>query len=342
MLELIIIIVCLLINAILAGSETAFIAVRRPQVNELAKQGNKKAKILLDLRANPERTLSIVQVGITFVGALAAAVGGAGAEEVIAPWLKETFGFREVLAEFISLIIVVVPFTFISVVLGELVPKTFALRRTLFLATESAPWLHLMSRLLNPLVSIFEWSTKTFMKIFPKHQVTDETTSDEQSIELGILPIPNRQYVLNIVKIEKTTVKEILVNWKDVVRLSEDFSLEQVEDIIISSAHTRLPVVKNQEVIGMINAKEFLAIQKNGMKEWKQLIRSAIKIQAHMPILTALQIMQENRTQMAIVYLAQDIIGMITMEMIFEEIIGDIYDEDDESIIHKKTIKQYF
>jgi putative hemolysin len=334
MFELIIIIICLVINAFLAGSETAFIAVSRPALRELIKKGDEKAKLLLSLRENPERTLSVIQVGITFVGALAAAVGGAGAEETITPWLVTNLGVNESLAEILAMLTIVIPLTYVSVVLGELVPKTFALRRPLFLAFKTGPWLHLMSRFINPIVSFLEWSTKKIVDLFPKeHMVHEESLKQESSIELNVLSAPNRQYVLNIFKIEKTTVKEVLVEWSEVIYVEDSQTLEQVESIIISSAHTRLPVVKNNEVLGIINAKEFLAFQKTGQKDWLSLVRSLIKIPDNMPMLSALQIMQEKRAHMALVYRGNMRIGIVTMEAIFEEIIGDIYDEEDDGTL---------
>lgn len=334
MFELIVIIICLAFNALLSGAETAFIAVSRPALRELVKQGNERAKLLLFLRENPERTLSVVQVGITFVGALAAAIGGAGAEETITPLLMSHFHINETLAEIFSMLIVVIPLTYVSVVFGELVPKTLALRRPLFLASESAPWLHLTSRIIDPLVTVFEWSTKKIVNLFPtKHTTHEESSSGESSIELDILSAPNRQYVLNIVKIEKTMVKEILVSWSEVIYVDDHQTLEQVENLIISSAHTRLPVMKNQEVIGIINAKEFLAFQKTGQTNWLSLMRAPIKIPDYMPMLSALQIMQQKRAHMAIVYKENTKVGIVTMEAIFEEIVGDIYDEEDDGTL---------
>lgn len=336
MFEFIVIVICLLVNAVLAGSETAFIAVPRPALRELARQGNEKAKILFSLRENPERMLSVIQVGITFVGALAAAVGGAGAEETITPWLIAHFGISESFAEILAMLLIVIPLTYVSVVLGELVPKTFALRRPLFLAFKTGPWLHLISRFIDPVVSVLEWSTKKIVRLFPaEHMVHEEASQQESSIKLDGLSAPNRQYVLNIFKIEKTTVKEILVGWPEVISVEDSQTLEQVESVIISSAHTRLPVVKNNQVIGIINAKEFLAFQKTGQTDWLSLIRPPIRIPLNMPMLSALQIMQEKRAHMAIVYNGNTKVGIVTMEAIFEEIIGDIYDEEDDGTLKR-------
>ncbi len=336
MLEIISIAVCLILNAILAGSETAFIAVSRPSLKESAKKGNKEAALLLHLRENPERTLSVIQIGITFVGALAAALGGAGAEEFIAPWMVSQFGINDSLAEVLSILAIVIPFTYISVVIGELVPKSFALRRPLFLASKAAPWLHRISHIFDPIVTAFEWSTKKILHLFPKkHVIEEDPTHNEISSEIDILSHQNKQYVVNILKIEKTTVAEVMVLWQEVVFAETTQSIEQVESLIISSGHTRLPVVKTNEVIGIINAKEFFAYQKTGRRDWLSLIRSTIKVPGHTPILSALQLMQEKRAHMVIVYKGASKIGIITMESIFEEIIGDIYDEDDDGSLKK-------
>lgn len=336
MFEIFIILICLIINAFLASAETAFISVSKPTLRELVKQGDLRAKQILLLRENPERTLSIIQVGITFVGAFAAAIGGAGAEEIITPWIIANFQLNEFIAEIISLILVVVPLTYVSVVIGELVPKTLALRRPLFMASVSAPWLQKISVLISPVITLFEWSTKKILDSFPqKHVISEDHTQEGQSVELNILSAPNRQYVFNILKIEKTTVKEILVNWSEVIYLENHQSKEQVENTIILSAHTRLPVVKNNEVIGILNAKEFFAFQKTDQANWQPLLRPAFNIDINMPILSALRLMQEKRIHMVIVYDGKIKVGLVTMEAIFEEIVGDIYDEEDDGTLNK-------
>ncbi|CDR35163.1 hemolysin family protein [Criblamydia sequanensis] len=335
MFEILIIIFCLFVNALLAGAETALIAVSKPTLRELVKQGDLKAKQLLALRENPERTLSIIQVGITFVGAFAAAIGGAGAEEFISPWLIQKFRINEFVAEIISLIIVVVPLTYISVVIGELVPKTLALRRPLFIASLAAPWLQKISLLISPLITLFEWSTKKILNSFPQKHVHEEAFPENSTVELNVLSAPNRQYVFNLLKIEKTRVKEILVTWSQVVFVEDTQTQEQIENTIITSAHTRLPVLKKDKVIGILNAKEFLAFQKTGETNWQSLLRPAYTIDVNMPILSALRLMQEKRIHMAIVYENNEKKGIVTMEAIFEEIVGDIYDEDDDGTLNR-------
>src|SRR5690606_16344386 len=126
--EAIIIFVCLILNALLAAYEMAFVSVPKPELRSLARQGNKDAQTLLSLRVNPERTLSVIQIGITLVGVVAAAVGGAGAAESFEPFLMQKLKISKFAAGALSVFLVVLPISFLTVVAGELVPKTLALR----------------------------------------------------------------------------------------------------------------------------------------------------------------------------------------------------------------------
>ncbi|CCB87680.1 putative uncharacterized protein [Parachlamydia acanthamoebae UV-7] len=335
MLELFFIGICLFINALLAGSEAAFIAVSKSSLKALIRQGNEKAKLLLEMRENPERTLSVMQIGISFVGAFAAAIGGAGAGEKIAPWLVHHFGLKETSAELLSILLVVLPLTFASVVLGELVPKTLALRRSLSFSFVAAPWINFASRILYPTVILLEWTTKQIIALFPKkHTAPEDQEISSLDLENLISPL-NKQYMVNLVKIEKTSVAEIMVKWDSVVSVNIADPIENVAITVISSGHTRLPILKDEEVIGILNSKEFFAFQKSGNSNWPSLARPIVAMQESVPILTALRILQEKHTHMGIIYLGTAKKGIVTMEAIFEEIIGDIYDEDDDGAIQK-------
>jgi putative hemolysin len=340
-LEIIIILICLLLNALLAGSETALIALNKASLRAQAKEGVERAKLLLQLRENPERTLSVIQVGITFVGAFAAAVGGAGAEEAIAPWIHQRFGLGEPISEFLAVFSVVIPLTYASVTLGELVPKTLALRRPMFVASKAAPWLLLVSRMIDPVVTLLESSTRRIIEFFPKKHTQAEEASEFSFAIESMSPV-NRQYIMNMVKIESTTVREIYIKWSEVIFVDATDSIEKVENTIISSGHTRLPVVKGGKVIGILNSKEFLAFRKTGRSDWANLYRPSLSVQEITPILTALRSLQEKRAHMAIVYSGAMVAGIVTMEAIFEEIIGDIYDEDDDGAIKKILSQQKF
>lgn len=329
-----------MINGVLAGSETSFIALNRQTLRNLIKNGDDKAKLLLHLRETPERTLSVIQIGITFVGAFAAAIGGAGAEESITPWMIEKFGIGNSLAEILSILLIVIPLTYASVVLGELVPKTLALRRPMAIARLTAPWLSFIEQYIGPIISIFESSTKKIIGLFPqKHTVSEE--KDAPSIEDMLSPL-NKQYIMNMVKIERTAIREIFLEWKEVDFVDVNNSVEGVEIALLTSGHTRLPIVRNSEVIGTLNSKEFFAFIKTGKSDWVSLCRPSVAVQETTTLLTALRLLQQEKAHMAIVYKGSAKTGIVTMESIFEEIIGDIYDEDDDGKIQKiLSMKRY-
>lgn len=349
MLELLIIVMCLLLNGLLAGAEIAFVAVNRSFLRELVRKGHKRAQLLLQLRENPERTLSVVQIGITLVGALAGAVGGAGAEELLSPALEGSLGVGEATADTIAIGLVVLPLTYSTVVVGELVPKSLALRNSLPFALRAAPWLSLFDKIFGPIVTLFEWSTKQVLRLlgllhyrrFAKARAA-EPLQEAQGSEVGeiavmldSLSLPHRQYVMNLVNLERKSVRDIYLPWQHVVYVQPTQNVEEIESVILSSGHTRVPVVKGDEVIGVLNTKEFMALRGSGRDEWSPLVRPAIKLQARTPLLASLRLLQERRMHMALVYAEEKLLGIVTLEDILEEIVGELYDEDDDGTLRR-------
>lgn len=336
MFELIVIFVCLTLNAMLAAYEIAFVSVPRPELRSLAKAGNKKASSLLKLRESPERTLSIVQIGITLVGAVAAAIGGAGAGENIEPYFMNTLGFDETSAEAMSIILVVVPITYLSVVLGEIVPKTLALRNPTKIVLFGAKALFLTDKILSPVVSALEWSTKQILKFFPLKPKKVSEAEEEGSINIERLS-PTHQFLMwNLAGIEKKKIKDILLPWRYVTHIQKAASDEEVLSVIIKSGHTRLPVKDREQVIGFLHTKEFIALKESGITSWQSIIRSPLIVQADDSILAVLRLFQSQRYHMAIVMDAYgNHQGIVTLEDLLEEIVGDIFDEDDDNKIQK-------
>jgi putative hemolysin len=338
MIECLIVLICLIINALLAAAEVALISLSRSKLREEVKQGNRELKLVLELRENPERTLSIIQVGITFVGVIAAAVTGAGAGNWLCPYLKAWFSIGEKSSELLAIFLISLPFTYLSVVFGELVPKTLALRRPLFTSLLTAPYLQLCSKFISPVIAAFETSTKTILSLLPHKHIQEEeyeVRGKKSEMNLEHLSPPSRQYVLNIFRVEQTRVKEIFVPWEDTIYIHKQKPIHEVEHVIVSSGHTRLPVVEDDRVIGILNAKELLAFHHEGNKDWQRIIRPVIFLEEATPILTALRRLQDEHSHMAVVTQNNHLKGVITMEAIFEEIVGDIYDEDDDGALKK-------
>ncbi|MGE3973648.1 MAG: hemolysin family protein [Bdellovibrionales bacterium] len=332
MLKIAVVLTCLAINALLSAVEMAFISLSLPLLKQLKKDGDTLAGRLLTYRENPERTLSILQVGITLVGAISAAVGGAGAEEVLSPILTTEFGLSDSVAGAIAVMIVVLPLTYLTVVVGELVPKTIALRHPLTVAKFGAPLLVILDNIFSPIVFVLEISTRTIARFFrfrnePKSQGTDNLNIDKLSAQ-------HQQYVINLVDLEKKRIRDVMFPWEKVNTVHVTQTAERVAEIVLASGHTRLPVCDDSSVLGILHTKEFMAFRHAGAVDWKSIIRPILKIKEGDSLLKALRLMQVSRKHMCLVLSNTDIlIGIITLEDILEEIIGDIYDEDDDGAV---------
>lgn len=336
MIEIIVMLFCLGLNAVLAAFEIAFVTFTRSRLKELAKSGHSSARTLLDLRKNPERTLSVIQVGITLVGALAAAVGGAEAQQSFAPYIKETFQIHLRSAQVISLLMIVIPWTMLTVVFGELVPKALALRNPQKIALYSARWLLFLDKTFLPVVNFLEWSTKKVLKLlFPRSKSLDEHDQSHETVELATLSHQTRQYVLNLVALEKKRVGHVYLPWAQVDYLLKDNALEDVETVVVRSGHTRLPVVDDGQVVGVINTKELLTLIKAGEKDWTTIIRPISRVNEQSSLLMTLRQMQEKRSHLSAVYHGEKLKGIVTMEDILEEVIGEVYDEDDDEALKR-------
>lgn len=335
MVEALIILVCLFLNAILAAYEMAFVAVSKPELKGLAKLGSKDASRLLLLRTHPERTLSVIQLGLTFSSAVAAAVGGMGAVNNLEPYFMFHLGLSHGLAKALGIILVVIPLTYLSVVLGELVPKTLALRHPTRIVMWGAKALFWADRAFSPLIFALEWSTKLILKnVF--HRAKTDMNLPEVSIEIGELSPVHQKFMLNMADIERKKIKDILVPWDQVNFVQKTDSMAEVSQMVVSSAHTRLPVLENNRIVGILHTKEFIALKESGAMAWQSIIRQVLKVQSTDSALGVLRLMQEKRNHMTVVFSPfGERLGIVTLEDILEEIIGDIFDEDDDGIVRR-------
>lgn len=330
--EILIISFCLLLNGIFAAYEMAFVSFPRGELRKMAANGNARAKRLLKMRENPERTLSIIQIGITLVGAIAAAVGGAGASEVLEPYFVER-GLNELGAEIVSIVIIVIPLTYLNVVVGELVPKSLALKNPVKVVMAGADTLFLSDKVFYPIITILERSTKLILRLFPRS--SKNTVSEETAVEIDSLSVPHREIVLNSVALQKKKIRDTMVPWNEVnfVHLSD--RLDDVAQMVFASGHTRLPVLSEGAVVGILHTKEFLALRESPEKDWTKIIRPHLVVNINDSSLKMLRTMQQARFHMAIVMSSGRPVGIITLEDVMEEIVGDIYDEDDDGRIRK-------
>ncbi len=330
MFEITVVLACLFLNALLACFEMAFVSVTKPQLRQLAKAGGSPAAArLLELREKPERTLSVVQIGITLVGMVSAAVGGAGATESFAPYFEENHGWSETAAEGLAILLIVIPLTFFNVVLGELVPKAFALRSPLRLAMAGAHWVRMAENFMSPVVSALETATKFFLFFLPKR--VPLPAEAPTSVEIDHLSKPTQQYVLNLVSVESMRARDAMVDWPHVSVIPTTASRDEIASTVLNSGHTRLPVLNDGRVIGLLHTKEFITLLATGETNWQGLIRPVLETKEDTFVLAALRAMQERRSHLCVVVGSHGRpVGVLTMEDVLEEIIGEIFDEDDD------------
>jgi putative hemolysin len=333
--EWIVIAVCLVIQAFLAAAEMAFVTLTRSQLKEMAKGGKRSAQTLFILRENPERTLSVIQVGVTLMGALAAAVGGAEAHQTLGPIIRSYFHVSDRASYGIAIVGVVIPYTFVTVIFSELVPKTLALRNPMRIALFAARWLTYMDTLFLPLVDILEWSTKKILQVFFPKSRAEIHAPPQETVDLDKLSSQARQYVMNLVGIEKKRVREVMLPWNLVDRVELHQPITEVEAVSLKSGHTRLPVLDSGQIFGIVNTKELLALVKAGSDRWENIVRSISKVQEQDPLLKALRQMQEKRSHLSAVYAGSVLTGIVTMEDVLEEVIGEVYDEDDDGALRR-------
>jgi putative hemolysin len=231
---------------------------------------------------------------------------------------------------------VVVPLTYFTVVIGELIPKTLALRHSLAVGLAAAPWLSFFDRVLGPLVTLFEWSTKSVLRLLRLTRGAQGAGRGEEipaTVELGMLSSQHRQYVMNLVDLERKRLKDIYLPWKHVIKAEARLSAGEVQTILLASGHTRVPVLDGESLVGILNAKEFFALHATGSEQWLSLVRPAVELQDSLPLLAGLKILQDRRVHMGIVHSQQTRVGIVTLEDILEEVIGEIYDEDDDGAL---------
>ncbi len=331
--QVFIIAICMGVNAVLAAVEMAFVTVAKPRLRQMVKENHIEAEKVLRLREKPERTLSVLQIGITLVGSVAAAVGGALAQERMTPFFIEQFGLLPAGAELIAIVSIVLPITYMNVVVCELVPKTLALRNSLNIMLKSASYLILFEKILSPLVSVLEFSTKKILKYFFVAKVAEGAS--EETVALDSLSTQARQYVVNLVNMETKRIRDILVPWSQVNSVRFDQSMDDVRSVVVTSGHTRLPVLKDDVVIGILNTKEFMTLDRVGETHWEKIVRPMVKVSEADPLLKVLRLMQEKRSHLATVYTQNRRLGVVTMEDILEEVIGDVFDEDDDGALKR-------
>jgi putative hemolysin len=331
-----IVLALILVAGIFVAAEIAQISLRESQVKQMALRG-KRGQRVAKLASNPNRLLAAAQVGVTFCGFLSAALGAEKLGVHFIPWLISR-GLSEKAATTTSLIVVTVVIAYVSLVLGELVPKRLALFRTEPIALWSAATVDVIANIFRPIIWLLSKSTDLVVRIFgidPKEQ--REQMSEEELLDLvaghAALTDEERDIVEEVFNASERQVHEVMVPRTEVDFIDGSLTIAKAIALAAEKSHSRYPVVRgsSDEVIGFIHVRDLIDPSLvNSQAKIQELSRNIMFLPGTKGILPALTEMRSQRQHLAIVldeYGGTD--GIVTMEDLVETLIGDIRDEYD-------------
>ncbi len=334
--------VLILLNGYLAGTEIAVVAARKSYIKQMAESGKKNAKIFLKLKEEPDRFLATIQIGITTVSVLASAVGGAAAVKVIKPALQSVpFKAISIAAEPIAIGIVVVTITYFTVIFGELVPKSIALMHPETVGLWTARTIDTLSKIATLFVKILTFSTDLVLAPFGGKPFTERAYVTEEEVKMliteggkhGVFEPTEEKILQSIFEFTDMSAKEVMVPATQMVAIHIDMSPQQILTLIKEEQFSRYPVFGKEpnDIRGILHGKDFLTtLAKTGQVDVRKIIKPPFFIPETMKISLLLREMQRKRTHMALVVDEYGgVSGLVTIEDLIEEIVGEIRDEHD-------------
>lgn len=347
--ELVVVIVLILVGGFFAASEIALITVKRHRLQQLADDGDSAARVARRLTEDPSRFLATIQIAITFLGFLAGASGAVafsgGLGDLIAGL---PLGIGESTANTIAFVLVTLLIALASIVVGELVPKTLALNFPERLALAVARPIGLLERLLSPIVWLVTGLSAILVRMLggkERPQAGYLSTEElkmlvETGSEQGEIEEEEKEMIHGVIELGETAVHEVMVPRIGIRAVNVDDPLDEVVDMIVRAGHSRLPVFEDNldNIIGILYAKDLLPYLKgngraDGEIDIRKLVRPAVYVPESKPVDDLLHEMQVAKRHIAIVvdeYGGTS--GLVTMEDVVEEIVGEIQDEYDTEV----------
>jgi len=312
-LEAILIFVLILANGFFSGSEIAIITSRKSRVKTLVEEKKRGAVDLLDLKDDPEKFLSTIQIGITIIGSLASAVGGAAAVNILPDLVKRVpIAFIAESADAVSILIVVAVISYFSLVLGELVPKSLAIRYSEKIALFVAGPIRFFSKAAYPAVRTLTASNHVILKLMGLSKKIDSSFITEEEIlqilkegeEKGVIDETEHDLIHSIFDFADRHVKEIMVPHPNVQAVNIEWSKGDILKFIVEKGFTRYPVYENSldNIVGVLNSKEVLSrlVNKRPFKI-RDIMLAPVFIPEFKAVSELLKEMQKNRMHLALV-----------------------------------------
>jgi putative hemolysin len=350
--ELLIIFILTLLNGFFALSEIALVSVKRNRIEHLAAQGSSRAKTILKLLENPENFLSSVQVGITLIGIISGAYGGAALTDDLEIYLSG-ISFLQPYVHDVSLIIVIGGITYFSIVIGELVPKSIAMNNAEVIALTCVPIIKYFTYATYPFVKLLSVSTKLILKIIGVKENENEKVSEEELLFMlknagkhGVLEKEESQVHQNLFSFTDQTAKSLMTNSKEVEWINYVDDKEKIFQQLRESVHSKFIVAEESidKIKGVITIKDFLENYNRDQFTLDSIINEPIFFTSGTPAFKILNMFKAKKQYIGIVLDEYGgVKGIVTLHDLFEAIVGDLPDEDesDELNIIKRTDNSY-
>lgn len=352
-------VVLIMINAFFAMTEVALISTNKIKLKKMADEGDNIAKKLVDISEDPSEFLSTIQIGITFANFIASAFAADGLSGYLADFIYNTLNVKVLSYEMMStasLILITIILSYFTLVLGELVPKRIAMQKPMEVARFACIPVSAISTVVKPAVKFLSLSTNVVLKGLRIDTNEEEDSITEEEIRMmleigntgGTINSDEKEWIDNVFDFSDSSVREIMTHKLEVVGIYEDDSLSEIEEKIHETGYSRYPVYgeNDNDIKGILYSKDFFAevyncfakedddlgvvVNKNELNIMDNL-RKPYFIPDSMSSLLLFKNMQKNNTHIAIVINEYgENIGLITMEDLLEEIVGNIYDEYDE------------
>lgn len=342
LIQILILVILIGLNAFFAASEIAFISLNDNKIEKQAKEGNKKAKQIEKMLETPSKFLATIQIGITLAGFLSSAFASDTFADKLAPILNGAIPIGEGVWQNISIVIITIILSFFTLIFGELVPKRLAMKNYEKIAFGTIGIIRAISIITAPFVKFLTITTNAISKIFGVSENEEEIVTEEeikmmvdQGEESGTIEEEEKELINNVFEFNDITVSEIMTHRTDIFAVDINISAgELLEEIIKDDCkHSRIPVYDEtiDEIKGVLYVKDLLKnIHKKTFKI-KNIMKEAYFVSQNKLINELFKELQKNKKQIAIIVDEYGgTAGLITMEDILEEIVGDIYDEYDE------------
>ena len=335
------ILLLILLNGLFVAAEIAFVTVRRTRLDELADEGDRRAARALRLLKDPGRFLAVIQVAITFLGALASAVAAVSIVELLATplsgvsWIGERAGV-------IALLVVTLLVSVVSIVLGELIPKGFALANPDRIALVASGPISLFAKIVSPLVALLVLLTKVISKPFgidptrtPELSAAEIRLIVEQGSQQGVLEAEEEQMISAVMSLSDSKLHEVMVPRIDIVAIDQEATFDEAVEVVLKEGHSRTPLYRESvdHIVGILYAKDLLRLIAAGgpRPRLRDIMRPALFVPESQSVDDLLHELQRRKVHMAVVLDEYGgTAGLVTIEDLLEEIVGEIQDEFDE------------